>query len=102
MTHGPYRVSHSGALREQLERLLDLARIRGVHHRVAHALIEIEGHLELHPESWGDPTHELPALQLKMYRRVYDKLSIQYGVHTLQPVVFLIGITPKLDHPLAG
>lgn len=100
MNRGPFRVSPTGPIREAIIRLRDRASEAGLYEPVARSLREIEGHLELHPETWGDPVREIKSLRLMVYRRVYDKLAVEYGVHQEESIVFLLVLHPTLDHPL--
>ena len=102
MNRGPFRVTPFGSVRGVVISLRKHAEARGISERVSRALDEIEGHLELHPETWGDPIRIYKGLHLSMYRRLHDKLRVEYGVHETEPLVFITGLTPALDHPLAG
>jgi hypothetical protein len=73
---------------------------KGVLTRVRLAIQQIEGHLELHPITWGDISHHLRKLQISVYNRIHDELSVTYAVHDTERVVWLTRIAPILGHPL--
>lgn len=96
----PYQVRYSGQIRELVRELHARARSIGVGARLARALREIEGHLELNPTNWGDPLKHLAHMRITIYRRLHDGLSVEYGVHDTEPYVWLSRIEPVLGHPL--
>lgn len=102
MTRGPFVVIPFGRVPEAILLLRQLAETHGVADRVFRALDELEGHLELHPETWGDPVRSYKGLRMVLYRQLHDNLSVEYCVHETEPLVFVTGVTPALDHPLAG
>ena len=50
-----YQLKFRGLTKELLQRLRVDADAAGITERVGRTLTEIEGHLEIHPEEWGDP-----------------------------------------------
>ena len=96
----PFRVTFSEIVLDDLKRLLAEAATAGVQNRMARALLEIEGRLELHPRTWGDPVRRLQFANMTRYHRVHDELAIEYAVHDSEPLVWITDITPVLAHPL--
>jgi hypothetical protein len=50
------------------------------------------------PQSWGDPFCDLSAARL--YRRIYERILIEYAVHQEARLVWVKTFRPVLDHPL--
>ncbi|MBX9584076.1 MAG: hypothetical protein K2X87_27570 [Gemmataceae bacterium] len=96
-----YSVSTSGAFRDRLRELLADAAAAGVFDRVEAALRTIEDRLAADPVGWGDPIYRLHAAKVMVYHRLYDELSVVYGIPDGQQVVFLNKLRPVLRHPLA-
>jgi hypothetical protein len=96
----PFRVAFSGAVGDELRRLVDRAIAQGVRGRLADAMKVIRTALRTDPLGWGDPTHDLRALGLVVFRRIFDELLVSYAVNEGQRVVWLTGIQPVLGHPL--
>lgn len=101
MFRGPFLVTPNVPTLGSIDELLRLARARGVHGRVSKALLEIEGHLELHPESWGEVLHKVPQFQTTMYFKVHDEVAVKYAVHDIESDVFVMQIAVLPGHPLA-
>ena len=95
-----YQLKFRGLTKELLQRLRVDADAAGITERVGRTLIEIEGHLELHPKEWGDPLKCIAAFRQTIYRRIYDGLCVEYSVHDSEPYVWLNRIYPVLGHPL--
>ena len=101
MTPGsPYRVDYSGSMKDQLKSLLWKAGQAGLSDRIRNLIREIEGHLELHPTTWGDPSYRLHKLGITIYARIFDQMLVLYGVHDTENIVWLTRITPVLGHSL--
>lgn len=62
---------------------------------------QIEGRLELQPESWGEVIRTSTALRTKYFRRVHDDIVVEYAVHDNQPIVFVLDVFVNPGHPLA-
>ena len=97
---GPYRLLSSGRTKDLVRQLRVDAEVAGISARLIRSLQEIELYLELEPKEWGDPFKRLGHLKQIMYRRIYDKLSVEYSVHDTEPYVWLSRIEPVLGHPL--
>lgn len=98
---GRYTVSTSGAFRDVLRELLAAAASAGVFGRVETALRAVEGHLQTDPVGWGDPIYRLHEAGITIYHRLFDELSVVFGIPDGQPLVFLNKLRPVLRHPLA-
>jgi hypothetical protein len=96
----PFRVTYSGTVLDALKLLLSDAAAAGVLRRVSRALIEIEGRLELHPRTWGDPIRRVANANMTRFVRVHEELAIEYAVHDTEPLVWVTDVTPVLSHPL--
>jgi hypothetical protein len=96
----PFRVTYTGKVQDFLRILLRESALAGVGSRVARALLEIEGRLELDARNWGDPTRHFRQAQLTRYRRVHDELAVEYAVHDSEPLVWVTDVAPVLSHPL--
>lgn len=101
MMRGPFVVKPNAPSLEAIRSIRRRARALGIRGRVAHAFSEIEGHLELHPESWGEIVHRAPAFKTTFYRKIHDGIRIEYAVHDLEPNVFIVRVSVHSDHPLA-
>jgi len=96
----PYRLSWMCLA--ELRRLRDRALQLGVGPQLRQALQTITARLADDPLDWGDPLFRLRGLSLLVHLRIHAKLRVVYGVHDTQRVVFVRGIQPVFDHPLAG
>lgn len=96
----PYQVAYAGAAKALVRELYSDAAKAGIVMRISKSLREVEGHLELHPTDWGDPFRHLHYAKITVYRRVHDQLNIEYGVHTIEPLVWVSLVEPVLGHPL--
>lgn len=101
MMRGPFIVKPNTPSLEAIQALRRSARRLGIRGRVAHAFAEIEGHLELHPESWGEFVHRAPAWNTTFYRKIHDGIRIEYAVHDDEPNVFIVKVAVEPGHPLA-
>ena len=101
MIRGPFLVTPNVPTLDTIDGLLQWARVRGVYGRVSRALLEIEGHLELHPESWGEVFHRSRELQTTMYFKAHDEIAVKYAVHDVESEVIVMQIAVLPDHPLA-
>ena len=96
----PFRLLSSGRTKDRVRQLRVDADAAGISARIARSLQEIERYLELDPKEWGDPFQRLEHLKQTLYRRIYDKLSVEYSVHDTERFVWLSRIRPVLGHPL--
>lgn len=101
MIRGPFLVTPNIPTLDTIDGLLQRARSYGVYGRVSKALLEIEGHLELHPQSWGEVFHKARELQTTMYFKAHDGLAVKYAVHDVESEVIVMQIAVLPDHPLA-
>src|SRR5262249_61328788 len=85
----PYKVIHSGVIRDQLQRWAELAARAGVHAEYLGALRVIQENLERDPIGWGDPLYRARHLDLLICRRIYWFLRVTYGVHEEKRVGFI-------------
>jgi hypothetical protein len=51
---------------------------------------------------WGDPTNELWEMNVMGYRRVGDRLRVNFKVYENPPLVRIPSILPVHDSPLTG
>jgi hypothetical protein len=102
MIRGPFLVTPNVPTLEFIRGLLQQSRVGGVHGRVSKSLGEIEGHLELHPESWGEVLHAIPQFQTTVYIKVHDGIAVKYAVHDIQSKVFVMQMIVLPGHPLAA
>jgi hypothetical protein len=98
----PYQITMNQVLVERVRGLAQRAAELGVYDSFIQSLQTIEDQLGADPLAWGDPTQNLPGLGMIAYRRIYNRLSVTYGVNEVQRVVWVVEIKPVLDHPLAG
>lgn len=97
---GPqFRLAFSDWLRDRLKYLVHRSIVLGARDRFARALTEIETALRTTPTTWGDPIRRLDALRLTHYRRVHDRIVVYYGVHDVEPVVWLTAVDPLRNSP---
>ncbi len=101
MMRGPFLVRPNAPSNDAIQELHRRARDRGIYGRVSHGFAEIEGHLELHPESWGEAFHRAPAFKTTLYRKTHDGILVEYAVHDVQLKVFIVKVIVRPGHPLA-
>jgi hypothetical protein len=101
-SYGPFEVSLTQIQRDQVKRLQRKARELGLGESFIADFRAIVEKLEKSPREWGDPLHFLPTVQMSVYRGIYAKIAVAYGVHARLPIVFVRQIDLVLGHPLAG
>lgn len=73
----PYRVSYSGRVRDELERLITHARMRGLAPQVLAALKEIDYRLRVYPQ-FGEPIRDLARRPLCLWLGCVPPLTVHY------------------------
>ena len=62
-------------------------------------LMDVE--LRYHPRTWGDPIRNFAALQQVLFRGWAGPLMAHYTLHDRLPMVVLVDVAVRPDHPLA-
>jgi hypothetical protein len=96
----PYKVEF---LRSTMTRIRQCSRevVRlGIGREYARTLKTILHKLSTTPSTWGDPLRHFKSAELLVYRRVLDRILVEYGVHDAQRIVFVKDCRPVLGHPL--
>jgi hypothetical protein len=96
-----FTVSWNGSGLDRVRRLSEKARELGVGPDWVTTLRRIEYQLQTDPGT-GDPLYPLRGLGLMVHRSIVDRVEAVYAVHDTQPIVFVIRLTPRFDHPLEG
>lgn len=98
---GPFKVELLGRALLQLRALTARAAQRGMRDQFLASFRRIVQQLETDPISWGDHTWSYKAAELEEYHRLYEMLSVRYGVDEANSVVYLKDLKAVLSHPLA-
>jgi hypothetical protein len=101
-SYGPFDVFLTQNQREQLALWQRTAIPLGIGANFRADWSAIMEKLATSPREWGDPLYSLHHLQLLMYRGIHARIAVSYVVHDRLPTVFVSGIKPILNHPLAG
>jgi hypothetical protein len=86
-----YRVIMAEQIRTRLRQLHQQAFQRGTGHEFLDALRQILRQLRDTPLTFGEPLYRLPTLQLAVRQGMIGPLVVDYGVHEIQPLVFVSG-----------
>lgn len=100
MMRGPFEVTPNAPTRDAIARLREKAFEYGIYEDIERSLAEIEGRLELHPETWGEFVRDLASARFKLYRQLHDRLSIEYAVHDDRSFVLVTALAPTQEHAL--
>lgn len=87
-----YEVSISGAVRQRLQELKEVAEAQGNGPAFVEAFKAIVRRLQTDPNEFGEPTNELNEARLTKRIGIIPPLAVDYGVHWSRPVVFLTGL----------
>jgi hypothetical protein len=85
----PYEVSYSGHQRDILLGLRRIASSVNLRSEFVAALRMHHAHLERSPLTWGAPTGELPAMNLKLFTSVWSCLLVDYAVDEARRLVYM-------------
>ena len=89
-----YQVIASGPAKAALLDLVHKALRKGMHQAVLAAAKTIVERLETDPSGFGEPSHRLSALKLVIHAAIVPPLTVTYGVHEEQPLVFISEFKP--------
>jgi len=98
----PFEVGISELVRERIERLSDLAAVRGLASTFDSTVDQIMNMLRMSPRESGDPLRHLRGLSMTQYRIYHGGLVADYTVHDRIPTVVLWSLAPGPSHPLAS
>ncbi len=98
----PFEFDASGALRERIQRMLDLASALEVRPEIERSIAEIVDKLIHDPRGWGDPIRNFRHAHLIEYHGRHRGFFAAYSVHERIPMVFLLQLLPLPGNPLFG
>jgi hypothetical protein len=88
-----YDVVYFPSALDEFRDLFHRAKTIGHGQKVLQAGGLIDGELRSDPITFGDPTHTLPSLGLRVFSRTVSPLHINYAVHENEGVVFVTRFT---------
>jgi hypothetical protein len=96
----PFRVSNVARANAALAALATRAIELGVRERLADCLRRIQEELRARPLDWGEPKYRLRGAGLVMCVGFHDRISVTYGVHEQNRLVFVQSFEAQPGHPL--
>lgn len=97
-----YLVTPFPIFRERLRLWGSIAKRLGLSNWFVAALRHIDRQLHERPTEWGDPLFTLKAARLQVFQANHEHFLVSYGVHLVQPLVFVRSIDLMNGSPLIG
>jgi hypothetical protein len=101
---GPFRLIHSGAVRQRVRGIIQRALERGIEEDVRDELNAIQQRLATDPSSWGEECGDLPFLRLDHRHKLLTIFCVRFAVDPVRRLVYVLDYTASraysfLDQP---